>query len=221
MKVHLHKSLRPCLLLLAAAVMQSAWAASPATFPPALGAQPLAQLPGAQSLAQSPAAPAPAAQPALPLNQSLSIAAGTGVLLQLSQPAATVLSADPTVARVQPASPTSLFLMGVSPGETTVIATNQAGAAIVQYNIRVTPGVGRPPAAPTGIAQAVPSGPVYVTSAAARAAQASIAQSVVGAQDVQVRATGTQLVLTGRFPTRWRRSRQTRSLVPTSATRQG
>jgi pilus assembly protein CpaC len=34
--------------------------------------------------------------------------------LRLPQPAATVLSAEPSVARVQPASPTSLFLMGAN-----------------------------------------------------------------------------------------------------------
>lgn len=154
-----------------------------------------AQAPGTQ-------APAPAtAQPPPPLNQSLSIAAGTGVLLHLAQPVATVLSADPSIARVQPASPTSLFLMGVSPGETTVIATNQGGAAIVQYNIRVTPGAGRPAATAAGVPEAAPSGPVMVSAATARAAQASIAQSVSGARDVQVRATGTDLVLTGTVPT--------------------
>ena len=101
---------------------------------------------------------------------------------------------------MQPASPTSLFLMGAAPGETTVIATNQAGQAIVQYNIRVTPGAGRPPAALAGIPQAAPSGPVYVTAATARAIEASIAQSVAGVQGVRVRATGTEATLTGTVP---------------------
>lgn len=116
------------MLLLGAAWMQTARAASPGLPDQAPGVKPLEQVLGGQSLAQAPAAPpaapAPAPQLAMPLNQSLSISAGTGVLLHLSQPAATVLSADPTIARVQPASPTSLFLMGVSPGQTTVITTN-------------------------------------------------------------------------------------------------
>ncbi len=52
------------------------------------------------------------------------------MLLRLPAPAAAVMSAEPGVARVQPASPTSLFLMGVSPGRTTVIATSDNGSAI-------------------------------------------------------------------------------------------
>ena len=58
------------------------------------------------------------------------------MLLSLPQAAATVMSADPAVARVQPASPTSLFLMGVDAGRTTVMATPKAGTAIAQYRRR-------------------------------------------------------------------------------------
>jgi pilus assembly protein CpaC len=153
------------------------------------------------------AAPAPAVpQAAAPLSKTLSLAAGTGVLLHLSQPAATVLSADPSIARAQPASPTSLFLMGVAQGRTTVIATSQAGMAIVQYDITVTPGAGRPPAATQAAPAAGPagapadSGPT-ATPAAAAAAQATIGQTVAGAQDVRVRAAGSEFVLTGTVPT--------------------
>ncbi len=187
-------------MLLATALMQSARAASPDLPAQGPGVKPLEQVLSGQPLAQVPAAPAPVPQPVMPLNQSLSIAAGTGVLLHLSQPAATVLSADPTIARVQPASPTSLFLMGVAPGQTTVIATNQAGVAIVQDNIRVTPGAGRP--ATAGIPQVAPapSGPAMVSAATARAIEGSIAQSVTGAQGVRVRATGTEVTLTGTVP---------------------
>ena len=39
---------------------------------------------------------------------------GSGRLLQLPGPASTILAADPRIARVQPASPTSIFVMGVS-----------------------------------------------------------------------------------------------------------
>ena len=80
-------------------------------------------------IAQAPASrttPPPAA--AATISQPITVQAGTGVLLRLPQPAATVMSAEPAVARVQPASPTSLFLMGVAPGRTTVIATTDAGA---------------------------------------------------------------------------------------------
>ena len=153
--------------------------------------------PGA-SLAQAPAKPAPGQPPSAPpastqasLTQPLAIVAGTGVLLQLPQAAATVLSADPTIARVQPASPTSLFVMGVAPGRTTVVATNQAGAAIVQYDISVAAGAGRPVAALSGGAVATPGG--TVSAATALAVQSSIASSVSGAQQVRTRAAGNDL----------------------------
>jgi pilus assembly protein CpaC len=124
----------------------------------------------------------------------LSIAAGTGVLLHLPQPAATVLSADPSIARVQPASPTSLFLMAVAPGRTTVIATDESGAAIIQYDVAVTPGGAHAVAAPP---PAVPG----LSPAAAAAAQATIGRTVTGAQNVRVRAAGSDFVLTGTVPT--------------------
>src|SRR4051812_4751330 len=76
-----------------------------------------------EALAQTaqPGTPAPArAPPDVTISQPISLQAGTGVLLRLPQAAATVMSAEPGVARVQPASPTSLFLMGVAPGRTTV-----------------------------------------------------------------------------------------------------
>lgn len=100
-------------------------------------AQVVAQAPGQVPM---PAAPTPPAQTTAPggaatLTQHISVQAGTGVLLRLPQPAATVMSAEPSIARVQPASPTSLFLMGVDTGDTTVVALNASGTAIVQYNV--------------------------------------------------------------------------------------
>jgi pilus assembly protein CpaC len=134
-----------------------------------------------------PAVPPP---PAATQSQPISIAAGSGILLRLPQAAATVMSADPAVARVQPASPTSLFLMGAAPGRTTVVATNEAGTAIVQYDITVTGAAGK-----TGTAGSAPVG--AVSSAMAASAQAAIAQFVNGASDVRVRAGGTNLFLEG------------------------
>jgi pilus assembly protein CpaC len=192
------------MVLLAATVVRPAVGASPSLPAQALAAPSLTQVLNGPPVAPAPADPLaaapPAPAPAMPQTQSLTVSAGTGVLLHLSQPAATVLSADPTIARVQPASPTSLFLMGVAPGETTVIATNQAGQEIVQYNIRVTPGVGRPAAGPAGISPVAPSGPTPVTAATARAIEASIAQTVTGAQHVRVRAMGTDVTLSGTVP---------------------
>ena len=75
-----------------------------------------------------------AAPPALATKSlPITVAAGTGVLLRLPSPAATVMSADPGIARVQPASPDSLFLMGVAAGTTTVVATNETGAQAMYW----------------------------------------------------------------------------------------
>ncbi len=148
----------------------------------------------------SPATPAPlVTQPApaparATTSQPITVQAGTGMLLQLPQAAATVMSAEPNVARVQPASPTSLFLMGVAPGHTTVIATTDAGQAIVQYDVMVTPAAG----ARSGGAPAPPAG--TVTPATAQALQATIAQTVQGASGVRVRTDGTGVILSGTVP---------------------
>lgn len=149
-----------------------------------------------------PSATGAPASPAQSFNRSLSVAAGTGVLLYLPQPAATVMSADPDIARVQPASPTSMFLMGVAPGRTTVIATSRTGEAIVQYDVTVGAGSGgqkAASAAPTsgGAAPAATA----IDAATASAAQGAIARSVTGGQEVRVHAAGKDLVLSGTIPT--------------------
>ena len=66
--------------------------------------------------------------------------AGTGRLLTLPAPASTVMAADPKVARVQPASPTSIFVMGVAPGRTTIMTTADDGTAIAEYAVTVRGG---------------------------------------------------------------------------------
>jgi pilus assembly protein CpaC len=148
----------------------------------------------------------PAARPPEPgiatVSQPVTVQAGTGVLLRLPSPAATVMSADPGVARVQPASPTSLFLMGVSPGQTTVIATSDAGVAIVQYDVSVSPG-GRAAAAaavPGAGASAPAAAPAGVSAATALAIQSTIAQTVIGASGVRVRPAGSDVILAGTVP---------------------
>jgi pilus assembly protein CpaC len=148
------------------------------------------QQPAQQGLQQT-SQPPSAGQPATaPLVQNVTVPAGNGVLLHLPRAAATIMSADPTVARVQPASPTSLFLMGVAAGRTDVIATGEAGDAIVQYNVTVTPGgkaaAGAPAAPPPG-----------VSPATAAAIETAIARTVREAAGVRVRAAGDQVILTG------------------------
>ena len=67
----------------------------------------------------------------------LKLEMGTGSIVTLPGAASTVLAADPRIARVQPASATSLFVMGVAPGRTTVIATGETGMPIAEYDVTV------------------------------------------------------------------------------------
>jgi pilus assembly protein CpaC len=149
-------------------------------------------------LASRPAAAPPQnlSPPEAPAAQPITLQAGTGVLIPLSQPASTVMSADPGVARVQPASPTSLFLMGVAQGHTTVIAASENGSAIVKYDVTVN-GI---PGGLAGMAArqetTAPSAPV-VTDAMAAQVQSAIHRLMLGGAAVLAAADGGRLVLSG------------------------
>jgi pilus assembly protein CpaC len=186
------KKLFSILLLFLCALAVAAGAQTLQPRKPALAAATVAQSPRAQ-------APSPIAPPAATMSQPVSVQAGTGVLLRLPAPASAVMSAEPGVARVKPASPTSLFLMGVAPGRTTVIATSDNGSAIVQYDVTVTPGAGAGPAPGAPAASAAPKEGA-ITPATALAVQAAITQSTAGASGVRARAAGTDLILTGSVP---------------------
>ncbi len=154
-------------------------------------------------LSQAPAAPA--ATPAAVVTQQLSIEAGAGILLQLPRPAATVITADPRVARVQPASPTSLFVIGVAQGRTTLIATNEAGQPIVQYEITVRR-AGSLDVTVAPVVAPAPGVPAPPSSRDLRAgnaavAQAAIRQHVQGAGGVTVAAVEGNLILSGTVAT--------------------
>jgi pilus assembly protein CpaC len=119
--------------------------------------------------------------------------AGTGRLLTLPAPATTVLAADPRVARVQPASPTSIFVMGVAAGRTTVMATGEDGAAIAEYTVTVRGG---------GQAQgsqqtAAPAAPPPASRPTASAVEAALRQMTPAASAVRVRSVPGGYVLTG------------------------
>ena len=160
-----------------------------------------AQVSGRPTVA--PAAPAAApANPDVLRSTPITVPAGIGLLLHLAQPAATVVSANPAVARVQPTSPTSLFLMGVAEGRTSVLVTSDTGAAVVQYDVTVTPVVTQKPAAPVVEAapHAAPEAASGVSAATASAVQTSIVQSVPGASSVRVRASGGSLLISGNVP---------------------
>ena len=140
------------------------------------------------------AAPAAAPGEVAARPQTITIPAGTGTLLRLNQAATIVMSAEPTIARVQPASPTSLFLMGVTPGRTTVIATADTGVPIAQFDIIVTP---RQNVAPS----AQREDRLGVTASSARQVALSVHRLVPGARTVTADAAGGRLVLRGAVPT--------------------
>ena len=132
------------------------------------------------------AAPSAPAQPARSV--PIIVDVGSGRLIQLPGPAATILAADPRIARVQPASPTSIFIMGVTPGRTTVIAAADNGTPIVEYDVTIRPGSAAAAADPNA-ARAAPS---------ASAVESAIRRLLPGMGAVHVTATGrNSFMMTG------------------------
>ncbi len=96
--------------------------------------------------------------PGATLTRPLVLEQGSGRLVELPAPALTVLVADPRIARVQPASPTSLFIMGVNAGRTNLIATREDGSLVAEFDITVSSGglAGATQAAPVAAVPTVP-----------------------------------------------------------------
>ena len=92
----------------------------------------------------------------------LALEAGTGRIVMMTAPAASVFAADPHVAEVRPASPTSLFVLGVAPGRTTIAAIDDSGAAIAEYDVTVRPSGYAATQAEIAINRVVPGHRVHV-----------------------------------------------------------
>jgi pilus assembly protein CpaC len=186
----------PATIRMAQAVPQSGSRSSSPLLVPLQGAPfgiPL--VPPAQAQPQVPGAPqvvAPA--PGATLTRPLVLEQGSGRLVELPAAALTVLVADPRIARVQPASPTSLFIMGVNAGRTNLIATREDGSLVAEFDITVastvaTPGTGTPLAA---------AGLPPVT---AGQIQSMIRRTVRGGQNVRVAMTNRgPITLSGMVP---------------------
>ncbi len=91
-----------------------------------------------------------------PETRTLVVEAGLGRVIQLSGTATSVFAADPKVAEVRPASPTTLFVFGVTPGRTTIAAMDASGQPVGQYELIVMPSSYAAAAARSGIANAIP-----------------------------------------------------------------
>jgi pilus assembly protein CpaC len=87
------------------------------------------------AVAAPPAGAAPASAP--DQSRTLEIEVGSGRMMTLDAPAANVFVADPKVAEVRPASTNTLFLFGIGPGRTSVVALDAAGHAIGDYRVVV------------------------------------------------------------------------------------
>jgi len=161
--------------------------------PPILGG---AATPGVPGMPVVPGAPvAPDQRPAL-VPVPVMLDAGAGRLLQLPAPAAAVFAADPRIARVQPASPTSLFVMAVGPGRTNVIATGDDGTPIIEYDVTVGGGRAAAPAAPSF---AGPAGPVGLPRPSV--VESMIRRTIRGGEGVRVAALGQRgYILSGLVP---------------------
>lgn len=166
--------------------------AAPATGLPAGPLAPQRAPPAARRPAQAQQVQAPAG-PAVGAATQIQLEAGTGRLVTLPSPASTVMAADPRVVRVQPSSPTSIFVMAGAPGRTNIIATNETGQAVAEYAVTVVPSAGGAPAA------AAPTTGRVGASAAAMEAQ--LRTLIAGPGQVRVRSVGQQIILSGAVPT--------------------
>lgn len=69
--------------------------------------------------------------------QGVLLNAGSGRVFNLTEAAASLFSADPAVVEVRAASPTSIFMLGVAPGRTTVAALSATGTEMVLFDVTV------------------------------------------------------------------------------------
>ena len=91
----------------------------------------------AVSLAMVPSTRAVAAPSFSQPSESVTLSVGRGQMIRLSSPMSDLFVADDKVADVQVRSSTQLYLFGKGAGETTVYATNKAGAVVWSATVRV------------------------------------------------------------------------------------
>ena len=161
-------------------------AQAPASLPPQRRPAPVTPVQG-----PAPPAPLPSVTTGAPTPVPLRIESGTGRLITLPGPASTVMAADPRVVRVQPSSPTSMFLMAGAPGRTNIIATNENGQPVVEYEVTVIP--------PGGVAG--PASPGVPRTINASAIESQLRALIPPPGQVRVRAIGRQLILSGNVAT--------------------
>ncbi len=73
----------------------------------------------------------------------MSIDVGKGLIVRLDRPCASVFVSDPTIADVQLKSPTVLYVMGKSAGETTIYAVDQGDVVLLNSRVDVKQDIDR------------------------------------------------------------------------------
>jgi pilus assembly protein CpaC len=96
----------------------------------------------AVSLALVPSTRAVAAPTSSQPSESVTLSVGRGQMVRLSSPMSDLFVADDKIADVQVRSSTQLYLFGKGAGETTVYATNKAGAVVWSATVRVGANLG-------------------------------------------------------------------------------
>jgi pilus assembly protein CpaC len=141
-----------------------------------------------------------------PRLQPLVVEAGSGRVLNLPAAVANVFVADPKVAEVRPASPSTLFIFGTAPGRTTVAALDGGGHVIAQYQLTVRPSAYNASEAAAAIARAMPGDDVHVDTLAnglsisgqvPTAADAEHALSIVRAYTTDKQTVDNRLTVAG------------------------
>ena len=111
-----------------------------------------------------PGAPPVGLAPVRPVRGGLTLRRGSGMLLHLPTAAANVFVADPRVAQVHPAGPTTLFVFGVGAGQTTIAALAAGGGLIGTYGVTVKPSEYAASGVTAQIARMVPGAHVRVVA---------------------------------------------------------
>ena len=111
-----------------------------------------------------PGAPPVGLAPVRPVRGGLTLRRGSGMLLHLPTAAANVFVADPRVAQVHPAGPTTLFVFGVGAGQTTIAALAAGGGLIGTYGVTVKPSEYAASGVTAQIARMVPGAHVSVVA---------------------------------------------------------
>jgi pilus assembly protein CpaC len=97
---------------------------------------------------------------------TLAIEVGSGEVITFPSAATNIFVADPKIADVHAASPTSLFVFGVGVGRTTVAALDNLGHLISQYEVTVQPSLFGASTAQAAISKLMPGSKVRVQAQA-------------------------------------------------------